>query len=74
MVILEEVIEIFDVELEVFLFLFKFFYFDEVTICLDIVMTILYIVKKYVVFVLERVCVEFLKRNLSSDNVFMLLI
>lgn len=62
-----------DVEYLVFLLLFCFLYIDKVEIGLEIVMMILYIVKKYVVFVLENVCVDFLKKNLSFDNVFMLL-
>lgn len=69
----EEVIEIPDVEPDAFLALLKFLYSDEVTICSDTVMTTLYTAKKYAVPALERACVEFLKRNLSSDNAFMLL-
>nr|BAF63845.1 putative BTB/POZ domain protein [Hydroides elegans] len=36
-------------------------------------MTTLYTAKKYAVPALEKACVDFLKKNLSSDNAFMLL-
>jgi BTB/POZ domain-containing protein 1/2 len=69
----ESVIQIPDVEPSAFLALLKFVYTDEVQIGPETVMTTLYAAKKYDVPALERACVEFLKRNLSSDNAFMLL-
>lgn len=69
----ESVIEIPDVEPSAFLALLKFLYTDDVQIGPETVMTTLYAAKKYDVPALERACVEFLKRNLSSDNAFMLL-
>lgn len=51
----------------------QFLYTDEVQIDPENVMIILYTAKKYAVPALEQACVEFLKRNLSSDNAFMLL-
>ena len=69
----ENVIQIPDVEPSAFLALLKFVYTDEVQIGPETVMTTLYAAKKYDVPALERACVEFLKRNLSSDNAFMLL-
>ena len=69
----DSVIEIPDVEPSAFLALLKFLYSDEVTIGPETVMTTLYTAKKYAVPALEKACVEFLKRNLSSDNAFMLL-
>ncbi|KAK7116544.1 BTB/POZ domain-containing protein 1-like [Littorina saxatilis] len=69
----ESVIQIPDVEPSAFLALLKFVYTDEVQIGPETVMTTLYCAKKYDVPALERACVEFLKRNLSSDNAFMLL-
>ncbi|PVD19787.1 hypothetical protein C0Q70_20278 [Pomacea canaliculata] len=69
----ESVIEIPDVEPAAFLALLKFLYTDDVQIGPETVMTTLYAAKKYDVPALERACVEFLKRNLSSDNAFMLL-
>jgi len=66
-------IELPDVEPAAFLSLLWFFYTDEVNINPDTVMASLYTAKKYAVPALERACVEFLKRNLSSDNAFMLL-
>lgn len=69
----DDVIEIPDVEPGAFIALLKFLYSDEVQICSDTVMTTLYTAKKYAVPALEKACVEFLKRNLSSDNAFMLL-
>jgi hypothetical protein len=48
-------------------------YSDEVQIGPETVMTTLYTAKKYAVPALEKHCVDFLKRNLSPDNAFMLL-
>ncbi|WAR00321.1 BTBD2-like protein [Mya arenaria] len=69
----ESVIDIPDVEPAAFVALLKFLYSDEVHIGPETVMTTLYTAKKYAVPALEKACVEFLKRNLSSDNAFMLL-
>ncbi|XP_063433476.1 BTB/POZ domain-containing protein 1-like isoform X1 [Mytilus trossulus] len=69
----EDIVEIPDVEPAAFISLLRFLYSDEVKICSDSVMTTLYAAKKYAVPALEKQCVEFLKRNLSSDNAFMLL-
>lgn len=69
----DSVIDIPDVEPAAFLALLKFIYSDEVNIGPETVMTTLYTAKKYAVPALEKACVEFLKRNLSSDNAFMLL-
>ncbi|ELU02862.1 hypothetical protein CAPTEDRAFT_210697 [Capitella teleta] len=66
-------IELPDVEPSAFLALLKFLYSDEVAIGPDTVMTTLYTAKKYAVPALEQACVEFLKKNLNSDNAFMLL-
>lgn len=69
----ESMIDIPDVEPAAFLALLRFLYSDEVQIGPETVMTTLYTAKKYAVPALEKACVEFLKRNLSSDNAFMLL-
>ena len=69
----DTLIEIPDVEPAAFLALLRFLYSDDVQIGPETVMTTLYTAKKYAVPALERACVEFLKRNLSSDNAFMLL-
>ena len=66
-------VELPDVEPAAFLALLKFLYSDEVHIGPETVMTTLYTAKKYAVPALEQACVDFLKRNLSSDNAFMLL-
>lgn len=66
-------IELPDVEPAAFLCLLRFFYSDEVKIGPDTVMASLYAAKKYAVPALERGCVEYLKKHLSSDNAFMLL-
>ena len=51
-----------------------FYHFHEqVQIGPETVMTTLYTAKKYAVPALEKHCVDFLKRNLSPDNAFMLL-
>ena len=50
-----------------------YFVSDEVGIGPETVMTTLYTAKKYAVPALEKHCVDFLKRNLSPDNAFMLL-
>ena len=46
---------------------------DQVTIGPETVMTTLYAAKKYAVPALESHCVDFLKKNMSPDNSFMLL-
>ncbi|XP_055866692.1 BTB/POZ domain-containing protein 1-like isoform X2 [Biomphalaria glabrata] len=69
----DSIIEIPDVEPAAFSALLRFLYTDDVQIGPETVMTTLYTAKKYAVPALERACVEFLKRNLSSDNAFMLL-
>lgn len=66
-------VELPDVEPSAFIALLKFLYTDEVSIGPETVMTCLYTAKKYAVPALEKACVDFLKRNLSSDNAFMLL-
>ena len=66
-------VELPDVEASAFLALLRFLYSDEVHIGPETVMTTLYTAKKYAVPALEKACVDFLKRNLSSDNAFMLL-
>ncbi|GFO14758.1 BTB/POZ domain-containing protein 2 [Plakobranchus ocellatus] len=69
----DNVIDIPDVEPAAFAALLRFLYTDEVQIGPETVMTTLYAAKKYAVPALERACVDFLKRNLSPDNAFMLL-
>ncbi|CAL4120390.1 unnamed protein product, partial [Meganyctiphanes norvegica] len=69
----QEEIELPDVEPQAFLALLRFLYSDEVQIGHETVMTVLYTAKKYAVPALEQACVDFLKRNLSHDNAFMLL-
>jgi len=69
----EDEITLPDVEPAAFLALLKFIYSDEVSIGPETVMTTLYTAKKYAVPALEKHCVDFLKRNLSPDNAFMLL-
>lgn len=69
----DTVIDIPDVEPAAFGALLRFLYTDEVQIGPETVMTTLYTAKKYAVPALERACVDFLKRNLSPDNAFMLL-
>jgi len=69
----EDEITLPDVEPAAFLALLKFLYSDEVQIGPETVMTTLYTAKKYAVPALEKHCVDFLKRNLSPDNAFMLL-
>lgn len=66
-------IELPDVEPAAFLSLLRFLYSDEVQIGPETVMTTLYTAKKYVVPALEKACVEFLERNLCSENAFLLL-
>ncbi|XP_071794212.1 BTB/POZ domain-containing protein 1-like [Asterias amurensis] len=66
-------VELPDVEPAAFLALLRFLYSDEVQIGPESVMTTLYTAKKYAVPALESACVEFLKKNLSADNAFMLL-
>lgn len=67
------VVEIPDVEPVAFAALLKFIYTDEIVVESDSVMSILYAAKKYAIPALEHECVEFLKDNIHSENVFMLL-
>lgn len=69
----ESAIEIPDVEPMAFTALLKFVYTDEVDIESESVMAVLYAAKKYAIQALEQQCVEFLKDNIHSENVFMLL-
>ncbi|VDD88245.1 unnamed protein product [Enterobius vermicularis] len=69
----KEEIELPDVEPSAFIALLRFLYADDVFIGPDNVMNTLYTAKKYNVPALEKACVDFLKRNLSSENAFMLL-
>lgn len=69
----EAAIEIPDVEPIAFEAFLKFLYTDDITVESETVMSILYTAKKYAVPALEHECVEFLKDNIQSDNVFMLL-
>jgi BTB/POZ domain-containing protein 1/2 len=66
-------IEIPDVELEPFLKMLKYLYTDELCVEPDSVMSTLYVAKKYAVECLEKECVDFLKKNLRTENAFMLL-
>lgn len=66
-------VELPDVEPSAFLALLRFLYSDEVLIGPETVMTTLYTAKKYAVPALEQACVEFLKKNLSTDNALLLL-
>jgi len=66
-------VELPDVEYLAFQTLLRFLYTDEVQIGPETVMTTLYTAKKYAVPTLENACVDFLKKNLSADNAFMLL-
>ncbi|CAH3195010.1 unnamed protein product [Porites evermanni] len=66
-------VELPDVEYSAFQSLLRFLYTDEVQIGPETVMTTLYTAKKYAVPTLENACVDFLKKNLSADNAFMLL-
>ncbi|KAK8761710.1 hypothetical protein V5799_027014, partial [Amblyomma americanum] len=68
-----EEVELPDVEPAAFLALLKFLYSDQVQIGAETVMTTLYTAKKYAVPALEKACVDFLQRQLSSDNAFLLL-
>ena len=66
-------IEIPDIEPIAFRSLLRYLYTDDVCIEADTVMSVLYTAKKYAVNALEKECVEFLKKNIRSDNAFMLL-
>ncbi|XP_044739946.1 BTB/POZ domain-containing protein 2-like [Chrysoperla carnea] len=68
-----DTIGITDVEPAAFMVLLNFLYFNEVQINFKIVTHTLYVAKKYVVPALEKHCVDFLKKNLTTDNVFLLL-
>ncbi|CAF0740440.1 unnamed protein product [Didymodactylos carnosus] len=67
-------IEVPDIEPIAFKNLLRFLYSDHVSINDDNVMAILYAAKKYCVLGLERLCVDFLKKNISLENALILLI
>lgn len=66
-------IYILDVEFVVFLIFLKYMYSDEIDLEVDMVLVILYVVKKYIVLVLVKVCVNFLEISLEVKNVCVLL-
>ena len=74
---LSSLIHIPDMETYAFRILLRFLYGDSnyplATINHDTVMSILYGAKKYCVIGLERLCVDFLKKNISIENALILL-
>ncbi|XP_044729576.1 BTB/POZ domain-containing protein 2-like [Chrysoperla carnea] len=66
-------IKISDIEPASFLALLDFFYTKEVQVNVETVMSTFYAAKKYNVTELKNHCIEYLKKNLTSDNVFFLL-
>ncbi|XP_044728418.1 BTB/POZ domain-containing protein 2-like, partial [Chrysoperla carnea] len=66
-------IEIPDVEPEAFINLLNFMYYNKVEVNPETVMSTLYAARKYNVLELEKQCVNFLKKNVDSENIFFLL-
>lgn len=71
------IIHVPDMESQAFRILLRFLYGDSnnpsLAITHDTVMSILYGAKKYCVLGLERLCVDFLKKNISIENALILL-
>jgi BTB/POZ domain-containing protein 1/2 len=71
------IIHVPDMETQAFRTLLRFLYGDynnpSLSITHDTVMSILYGAKKYCVLGLERLCVDFLKKNISIENALILL-
>lgn len=74
---LSSVIHVPDMETQAFRTLLRFLYGDSnnpsLSITHDTVMSILYGAKKYCILGLERLCVDFLKKNISIENALILL-
>ena len=74
---LSSIIHIPDMETNSFRILLRFLYGDynnpSLSITHDTVMSILYGAKKYCIIGLERLCVDFLKKNISIENALILL-
>ena len=74
---LSSIIHVPDMEIYAFRTLLRFLYGDcnnpSLSITHDTVMSILYGAKKYCVLGLERLCVDFLKKNISVENALILL-
>ncbi|CAF1293792.1 unnamed protein product [Rotaria magnacalcarata] len=74
---LSSIIHVPDMETYAFRALLRFLYGDyntpSLSITHDTVMSILYGAKKYCVLGLERLCVDFLKKNISIENALILL-
>lgn len=67
------VFSMFYVVCDVVFVLFRYMYSDEIDLEVDIVLVIFYVVKKYIVLALVKVCVNFLETSLEVKNVCVLL-
>ena len=65
-----EEIDLPDCDSESFLEFLRFLYTDKVALTGDSVLQVWYLAKKYIVPELETACTNFLKQNLSPENVF----
>lgn len=66
-------IEFVDVDLESLLEFFCFMYFDEINLIVSCVFCVMYLVEKYMVFVLFDECVKFLKNEINVENIWEIL-
>jgi len=68
-----DTIQLPDCEYESLLELFRFLYYDEVSLTGSNVMHVLYLAKKYIVPSLTKKCTTYLRENLEASNVFAIL-
>ena len=68
-----DTIQLPDCEYESLLELFRFLYYDEVSLTGSNVMHVLYLAKKYIVPSLTEKCTTYLRENLEASNVFAIL-
>lgn len=68
-----DLIEFVDVDLESLLEFFCFMYFDEINLIVSCVFCVMYLVEKYMVFVLFDECVKFLKNEINVENIWEIL-
>lgn len=68
-----DLIEFVDVDLGSLLEFFCFMYFDEINLIVSCVFCVMYLVEKYMVFVLFDECVKFLKNEINVENIWEIL-
>ena len=68
-----DIIDIEDCEIDAFLELLRFIYYDEVKLTGQNVVDVLYLANKYIIPVLSKECINYLLDNVESENVLSVL-